>query len=53
MTISEFAKWRKEKGKLKFPQCRNCKFDSSCEGPWKEYPEKLGSDEFKPIEGDL
>ena len=52
MTIPEFEKWRKEKGKLKFSQCKNCKFDLICEGPWKEYTEKFGSSEFKPIEGE-
>jgi len=47
--IKEFEKWRKERGKVKFVHCKQCRFDSVCEGPWKEYPEKLGSKEFKPV----
>ncbi|MFW9873759.1 MAG: radical SAM protein [Candidatus Thorarchaeota archaeon] len=46
-----FEKTRKEQGKIKFPQCKKCKFDIVCEGPWREYPEKRGSDEFKPVPG--
>lgn len=46
-----FEKTRKEQGKIKFSQCKECKFDIICEGPWKEYPEKRGSDEFKPVLG--
>jgi len=47
-----FEKTRKEYGKSKFQQCNECKFDLICEGPWREYPEKRGSDEFKPILGE-
>ena len=46
-----FEKTRKEQGKMKFPQCKECRYDKICEGPWKEYPEKRGSDEFKPVPG--
>jgi MoaA/NifB/PqqE/SkfB family radical SAM enzyme len=35
--------------KIKFPQCENCKKNDICEGPWKEYPEHFGNDEFQPI----
>lgn len=44
--IEDFEKWRKESGKRKFPQCKGCRYDSICEGPWKEYPERFGSVEF-------
>jgi len=44
-----FTKTRKQEGKLKFPQCKLCKYDSICEGPWREYPENLGSEEFQPV----
>lgn len=47
-TIS-FTKQRKEEGKLKFPQCNQCKYNLICEGPWREYPEKRGNSEFIPI----
>lgn len=49
--IKEFDKLRRETGKVKFPQCRHCRFDLVCEGPWKEYPERYGSDEFRPVPG--
>ncbi len=42
---------RRTEGKMKFPQCRKCKYDYICEGPWKEYPEKRGNDEFQPVPG--
>ena len=37
--------------KRKFPQCKQCKYDLICEGPWMEYPDRFGSDEFKPVPG--
>jgi radical SAM protein with 4Fe4S-binding SPASM domain len=40
---------RKTKGKIKFPQCKQCKYNKLCEGPWKEYPEKFGNEEFIPV----
>jgi cyclic pyranopterin phosphate synthase len=42
-----FTKQRQTEGKTKFPQCDECKYDSICEGPWKEYPAKMGGEEFK------
>ncbi len=47
----DFSTTRREKGKVKFKTCRACRFDSICEGPWKEYPERMGSEEFKPVAG--
>ena len=35
--------------KTKFPQCKKCKYNSICEGPWEEYPKKYGSNEFKNV----
>ncbi|MCD6247020.1 MAG: radical SAM protein [Candidatus Diapherotrites archaeon] len=49
--IENFDKLRKETGKLKGPQCKHCKYDLICEGPWREYPEKFGWSEFKPVPG--
>ncbi len=49
--VENFEKDRKASGKKKFPQCKKCKFDLICEGPWKEYPEKFGDSEFKPVNG--
>lgn len=45
----DFKKTRITEGKAKFPQCRKCKYDNICEGPWKEYPEKFGNEEFKAV----
>lgn len=49
--VEDFERDRKASGKKKFPQCKKCKFNLICEGPWKEYPEKFGSSEFKPVPG--
>lgn len=46
-----FTKTRAEQGKVKFPQCAECKYDLICEGPWKEYPKNRGHEEFKPVPG--
>jgi radical SAM protein with 4Fe4S-binding SPASM domain len=51
MTIKNFEDWRKVECKKKFKQCRDCKYRVVCEGPWKEYSEKFGSEEFKPVVG--
>ena len=49
VNTDNYAIERKVEGKAKFPQCRQCKYNAVCEGPWKEYPEKFGCDEFNPI----
>jgi MoaA/NifB/PqqE/SkfB family radical SAM enzyme len=46
---NNFTEERRNKGKTKFPQCNECKYDKLCEGPWKEYPEKRGNEEFKTV----
>lgn len=47
----DFTKTRRTQGKIKFPQCKECKYDLICEGPWREYPEKRGDAEFVAVEG--
>ncbi len=47
--IVDFSRWRMEEGKNKGPKCRECKYFECCEGPWREYPEIFGWDEFTPI----
>jgi MoaA/NifB/PqqE/SkfB family radical SAM enzyme len=47
--IKDFDEERKTRGKTKFPKCKRCKHYLVCEGPWKEYPEKMGDREFKPV----
>lgn len=49
--VEDFEKDRKSGGKKKFPQCKKCRFDQICEGPWKEYAEKFGVAEFIPVKG--
>lgn len=45
----DFTSERKHLGKSKFPQCKECKYNDICEGPWKEYPEIYGNEEFQPV----
>ena len=47
--VKDYQKYRKESGKSKGPNCKKCKYFEVCEGPWKEYPEIYGWDEFKPV----
>jgi MoaA/NifB/PqqE/SkfB family radical SAM enzyme len=48
-TIDDYGKYRKDKGKIKFLKCKKCKYFKKCEGPWKEYVEIFGDEEFEPI----
>jgi MoaA/NifB/PqqE/SkfB family radical SAM enzyme len=48
-TIMDYAKYRVDEGKLKRQECRACVHDSECEGPWREYPERFGWDEMRPV----
>lgn len=48
-TRMEFDKIRQGLAKLKGPECKKCGYDRVCEGPWREYPEKFGFSEFKPV----
>jgi MoaA/NifB/PqqE/SkfB family radical SAM enzyme len=43
---NDFTTQRKISCKIKFPQCKECKYDNMCEGPWRDYPEKMGTKEF-------
>jgi MoaA/NifB/PqqE/SkfB family radical SAM enzyme len=49
--VPDYKRDRMERGKTRFPQCATCRFEPMCEGPWREYPEELGSDEFQPVAG--
>jgi len=49
--IENFNEFRKQKGRMKGPLCVSCKFNVQCEGPWREYPEIFGWDEFIPVKG--
>lgn len=48
MVIADYTAYRLAEGKAKGPQCRGCTFEPYCEGPWHEYPEGYGWDEFTP-----
>lgn len=47
--IPKFEDIRINDGKIKFSQCQRCCREDCCEGPWKEYPEYYGDEEFQPI----
>ena len=49
MVIEDYKERRIKEGKAKFPQCKLCKYNAICEGPWKEYPEKFRNKEFRAI----
>jgi len=48
-TIEDYRKYRVTEGKLKGPRCSECRHDSICEGPWREYPEHYGFSELIPL----
>jgi MoaA/NifB/PqqE/SkfB family radical SAM enzyme len=45
----DYSSWRKDEGKLKGPPCESCAARARCEGPWREYPEHFGWQEFIPL----
>lgn len=47
--LEDYTKYRQSEGKAKGPLCVKCKHYKICEGPWREYPEIFGWDEFKPV----
>ena len=49
--IESYGDYRRDEGKVKRPECRPCRWFALCEGPWREYPELYGWDEFKPVKG--
>ncbi|MCP4133205.1 MAG: radical SAM protein [bacterium] len=44
--VLDFSKFE---GKLKGPNCNNCKYYEKCPGLWEQYAEYFGFDELKPI----
>jgi len=47
--IESYGSYRWNEGKTKRKECEKCKYFQICEGPWKEYLEIYGWQEFKPI----
>jgi MoaA/NifB/PqqE/SkfB family radical SAM enzyme len=45
----DYSDWRVREGKAHGPPCETCSARGRCEGPWREYPERRGWDEFVPI----
>ncbi len=48
MVIADYTAYRLAEGKAKGPRCKSCSFDPYCEGPWHEYPDGYGWEEFVP-----
>lgn len=46
--IPDYTKTRVDEGKARGPRCPECAWHDACEGPWREYPELFGWDEFVP-----
>lgn len=46
-----FSDWRRTEGKAKGPPCERCAAAARCEGPWREYPERHGWDDYVPFTG--
>ena len=49
--VEDYRAYRLDEGKLRGPRCSSCRWFDSCEGPWREYPEQYGFDEFRPVAG--
>lgn len=47
--LESWERYRTKNGKEKRPRCRECRHDPICEGPWREYPELYGWEEFIPV----
>jgi MoaA/NifB/PqqE/SkfB family radical SAM enzyme len=47
--VANYSEWRTVEGKAHGAPCVRCVRRKDCEGPWREYPERFGWDEFQPI----
>ena len=47
----EYRRSRREDDKRKGPQCHVCRYNLICEGVWREYAERFGTDELIPVQG--
>jgi MoaA/NifB/PqqE/SkfB family radical SAM enzyme len=50
--LDSYATYRVNEGKAKGPDCVKCGWNETCEGVWREYSERFGSDEFRPVDPD-
>lgn len=46
--LDDYTEFRLAEGKSKGPRCKECVYFDECEGPWREYPDEYGFDEFVP-----
>jgi len=49
--VPDYARDRMDRGKTRFEGCAPCRWEPVCEGPWRGYPERMGSEEFVPVAG--
>jgi len=47
--VENYGDYRRNEGKIKHEKCKDCIYYKTCEGPWREYPEIFGWNEFKPV----
>jgi len=45
--VDDYTDYRLSEGKARGEVCKSCVYCNECEGPWKEYPEHFGWEEFK------
>jgi MoaA/NifB/PqqE/SkfB family radical SAM enzyme len=48
--LESYARYRLNEGKAKGPRCSSCGWNAVCEGPWREYPDHFGWEEFVPVD---
>jgi MoaA/NifB/PqqE/SkfB family radical SAM enzyme len=49
VVVESYTRYRLTEGKAKGPRCPECVWNDECEGPWCEYPDHYGWDEFVPV----
>jgi MoaA/NifB/PqqE/SkfB family radical SAM enzyme len=49
LVVADYTRTRFAEGKARGPRCPECRWHAVCEGPWREYPELFGWDEFVPV----
>lgn len=49
VVVESYTAYRLTEGKTKKPEYGRCLWNERCEGPWHEYPEHYGWDEFMPV----
>jgi sulfatase maturation enzyme AslB (radical SAM superfamily) len=51
MVLESYRTYRHTEGKAKGPQCKTCGWNQWCEGVWKEYADRFGFSELRPVDG--